>query len=140
MPKPDYFELFDLPRHFDIDIDALDEAYFAAQKEMHPDQYMKMSPEEQSQMMKISAGVNLAYKTLKNRFQRAEYLIDNAELNASPELLMEMMELREEEPAQAKEKVEKEMEGLFEKFAEDNSAEIFVRIKYLAKFLEEVRA
>ena len=47
---------------------------------------------------------------------------------------MEMMELHEEGNVQ---EVEAELEKLFEEFAKTEDKKVFVRIKYLNRFLEE---
>lgn len=130
--RDSYFKIFDLPKEFDLDLAALDAKYFELQRNVHPD--MKGGDSISS------AELNNAYKTLKNRFKRAEYLVelkDKVELQASPELLMEMMELREENSPQKVVQVKTEVDDLFADFAKTQSAETFVRIKYLQRFLEE---
>lgn len=127
-----YFDIFDIPAEFDIDLAVLDLRYFDLQKRAHPDM---MTGDVVS-----SAQLNNAYKILKNRFKRAEYLIElngENELQASPELLMEMMELREENSPEKLAQVKAEIDDLFGDFAKTESAETFVRIKYLQRFLEE---
>lgn len=127
-----YFDIFDLPVEFDIDLEVLNARYFELQKHAHPDMMGGNSID--------SAQLNNAYKTLKNRFKRAEYIIElngEKELQASSELLMEMMELREENSSAKVASVKEEVDKLFEEFAKTESAEIFVRIKYLQRFLEE---
>lgn len=127
-----YFEIFNLPQKFELDLQALDAKYFELQKQLHPD--MKGGSEIDS------AQLNAAYKTLKNKFKRAEYLVELSgenQLQAAPELLMEMMELREENPTEKLPQVKDEIESLFTEFAQKQSAEIFVRIKYLQRYIEE---
>lgn len=127
-----HFEIFDLPQQFDVDLMALDAKYFELQRMAHPD--MAGGAEVDS------AVLNNAYKVLKNRFKRAEYLVElsgSSELAASPELLMEMMELREDVSAESVAKARAEMDDLFARFAAENSTEIFVRMKYLKRFIME---
>ena len=127
-----YFEIFDLPVQFDVDLDALDDKYFELQRKVHPDMKTGNAID--------SAELNLAYKALTNRFKKAEYLVElsgEKAADASPMLLMEMMELREGDVAANVAEAKVEIEKLFAKFAGDVSAETFVRIKYLQRFLEE---
>ena len=44
----DYFELFDLPRGFDVDKSALTKAYYRLNKKYHPDSFTLSSVEEQA--------------------------------------------------------------------------------------------
>jgi molecular chaperone HscB len=127
-----YFKIFDLPTKFDVDLELLNERYFKLQKISHPDMIEGDVVD--------SARLNLAYKTLNSRFKRAEYIIElhgDSEFQASPELLMEMMELREGDAEEKLPQVKQEIEDLFIDFAHNQTAEIFVRIKYLNRFLEE---
>jgi molecular chaperone HscB len=125
---PDFFELLKIPRSFDIDMEQLNQNYFKLQQELHPDK-------TKDDGLK-SAQVNEAYNTLKNRLKRAEYLA-GGNLQASPDLLMEIMELRESgDVQQAMDEVEK----LYKQFSaanDDERKEIFVKIKYLTKFIED---
>jgi molecular chaperone HscB len=127
-----YFKIFGLPQQFEIDLAVLDTKYFDLQRQAHPD--MKGGDAVDS------ACLNTAYKTLKNRFKRAEYLIElsgKKNLEADQGLLMEMMELREEDPAEKLPQVQAEIEELFAEFAKTQSSKVFVRIKYLQRFVEE---
>lgn len=132
MKDKSFFAIFGLDEAFDIDIKALEEKYFALQRQAHPD--MQTGNELDSALL------NNAYKTLKNRFKRAEYLIDlqgKSNQPASQELLMEMMDLRDDVDAEKIAKVQAEVDDLFNQFAKTHSADIFIRIKYLQRFLEE---
>ncbi len=125
---PDYFELLGLPRSFEVDRTQLDRNYFKLQQEFHPDK-------AKDDGLK-SAQINEAYNTLKNRLKRAEYMA-GGNLQASPALLMEIMELRESGDVQS---AQNEVEELYKKFSaanEENRKDIFVRIKYLTKFIED---
>jgi molecular chaperone HscB len=128
MQQPDYFELFGLPRQFEVDMAALNAAYFKLQQEYHPDK----SPDFAAK----SAVINDAYKTLKNRLKRAEYMV-GSDLKACPALLLEIMEYRENGNVQT---AQNEVEQLYKSFASAPDAtrkEIFVKIKYLTKFIED---
>lgn len=128
MHKVDYFELLNIPRSFEVDQNLLNQNYFKLQQQYHPDKTRDNGLK--------SAEVNEAYNTLKNRLKRAEYMA-GGNLQASPTLLMEIMELRESGDVQA---AQNEVEELYKKFSAANENErkdIFVRIKYLTKFIED---
>ena len=124
----DYFELFGLPHHFEVNIAALNTAYFKLQQEYHPDKNIDFAEK--------SALINNAYKTLKNRLKRAEYMAGN-NLAACPALLLEIMELRENINIA---EITRQIEELYKEFSVANNTkkkEIFVRIKYLSKIIED---
>lgn len=107
MSPPDfqrnYFQLFDLPVDFTLDLTQLGERYRHLQREMHPDRYAGASAHEQRLAVQYSALVNEAYATLRKPLARALYLLELAGLNservaAEPldgGFLITQMELRE---------------------------------------------
>jgi len=124
----DYFQLFGLPRQFEVDLNLLNQRYFELQKQYHPDIAKDNGVK--------SAEVNQAYNTLKNRMKRAEYMAGK-DLKACPALLLEIMELRENGDVEG---AKLEIESLFKQFAitnDEDKKNIFVRIKYLTKFVED---
>ena len=70
----DYFRFFGLNQQFNIDLPALDQAYLAIQKEVHPDRHARGSEAEQRLAMQMATLANTAYQTLKNPIQRGLYL------------------------------------------------------------------
>ena len=126
---PDFFELLGLPRSFDIDMKKLNQNYFKLQQQFHPDRTKDNGQK--------SAEVNEAYNTLKNPLKRAEYIAGN-NLQASPALLMEIMELREEgNLAEA----QSQLDDLYKEFTKaehSKQKEIFVKIKYLRKMIDDL--
>ncbi len=70
----DYFHFFGLNQQFQIDLPALDQAYLAIQKEVHPDRYACGSDSEQRLAMQMTTLANTAFQTLKNPIQRGLYL------------------------------------------------------------------
>ena len=100
-----YFELLGLQAAFDIDLAALEVAYFKAQRQYHPDRFVGKPQPERMAALQRSADVNQAYETLKNPLKRAQYCLhlqgiqvgteaDN--VKPSQAVLIEAMELREE--------------------------------------------
>lgn len=97
------FELLGLAVDFRLDAKALEKAYFDAQRRWHPDRFIGKPEDVRLEAITQSQWANEAYETLKNPLYRAEHLLalqgleplgENAE--ASPAILMEMMELREQ--------------------------------------------
>ncbi|KAF2088117.1 Co-chaperone Hsc20 [Saccharata proteae CBS 121410] len=98
---------------FDVDLRALRAEFIRLQASAHPDRH---SGENKRKAEALSARINEAYKTLQNPLLRAQYLlslrgIDVAEDEGlkveDPELLMEVLEMRERiEEAGSEEEVE----------------------------------
>jgi len=99
----DHFARLGLPAALDLEPVTLDRVYFAAQRQWHPDRFVARPPEERARASSEAAGLNDAYRILKDPLSRAFYL---AELNGvelpgdgktidDPDLLMEAMETRE---------------------------------------------
>ena len=102
----DYFAIFSLPVAFEIDLSALEAAYFKAQRQFHPDRFVGKPATEKLAALQKSMDINKAYETLKDPLKRARYLLSlqgiivgtaNDSIRPSPALLTEIMELREEE-------------------------------------------
>ncbi len=99
-----YFTLSSISPAFDLDLQALEAAYFTAQRQYHPDRFAGKPAAERQQAMQRSADINQAYETLKNPLKRAQYLLhlqgitvgtEQDSVKPSQELLMETMEWRE---------------------------------------------
>ena len=107
MTSPDfsqnYFQLFDLPVQFELDVTALGERYRQLQRELHPDRFASAPDHEQRLAVQYSAFVNEAHAALKLPLSRALYLlslsgmsqedIDRQQVDGG--FLIEQMELRE---------------------------------------------
>jgi len=70
-----YFDLFGLPKRFRFDPAALDLAYRALQREVHPDRFAASPDAERRLALQSSARVNEAYRALKDPVARAHYLL-----------------------------------------------------------------
>lgn len=98
-----YFELFQLPQQFNIDLTRLDNNYRKLLAEVHPDRFVNASAAERMQSMQQATLANEAYRTLKHPTTRARYLLQMAgiatdeENNTAmpPDFLMAQMEWRE---------------------------------------------
>lgn len=110
--QQDFFSLFNLPRRFQIDGTALEQAYRDLQAQVHPDKFAHRSEAERRLSMQWATRVNEGYQALRDPLQRARYLLSlhgvdtQEESNTSmpTDFLMQQMEWREalEEATQAK--------------------------------------
>lgn len=99
-----YFELFDLPDHYELDSAALAAAYRQLQQQYHPDRFAAASEAERLDALQHASTINTAYQTLKDPLSRAEYLLALAGLDIrqeqqtmqDPEFLIQQLEWREE--------------------------------------------
>jgi len=129
----DYFRFFGINQQFNIDLPALDQAYLAIQKEVHPDRHARGSEAEQRLAMQMATLANTAYQTLKNPIQRGLYLCQLHGVDAKLEtntampaaFLMKQMEWRETLDEQAEESPE--LEALMTEVQESKS-DILVEI------------
>jgi molecular chaperone HscB len=99
----DYFRFFGLEQRFNLDLSALDQAYLAIQKEVHPDRHARGSDSEKRLAMQLATLANTAFQTLKNPIQRGLYLCQLQGVDAHIEtntampaaFLMKQMDWRE---------------------------------------------
>jgi molecular chaperone HscB len=75
MSTPDYFEIFSLPRRLHVDTAALETAFYAQSRKLHPDRFASKSAEEQETALEQASALNDAYRTLKEPIARTEYLL-----------------------------------------------------------------
>ena len=94
-----YFELFNLPERFQLDLEILQENYRAIQKEIHPDRFATSSENEKVQSMIKSTQANDGYQTLKSPIKRAKYILSLhksvEKITLPPDFLMQQMEWEE---------------------------------------------
>ncbi len=97
-----HFELFGLPRDFDLDPELLGERYRELQRAFHPDKFAGASALEQRLSVQRAAQINLAFHTLKHPLERARYMLELHGIHAKEgsgqvdqEFLLQQMEMRE---------------------------------------------
>lgn len=71
-----YFALFGLPRHLNIDTAALEKAFYAQSRKLHPDRFASRPAAEQEAALAASSRLNDAYRTLRDPIARTEYLLE----------------------------------------------------------------
>jgi len=159
----DHFARLGLGRGYTVDLAALDRAYFALQRRLHPDRFVRKQPRERAISQQQAAALNEAYETLKHPIRRARYLAELMDVDLpgdgrtidDPQLLMEAMEARE---ALAEAGTVAEVQALERRSRDESDAAIaalrelftradqagirraILRLAYLDKFVEEARA
>lgn len=99
----DYFAFIGLPRRLTLDEGELQQRYFSLSREFHPDFHAQEAEEAKQLNLERSSLLNRAYRTLRDPFERARYLLSlawpdmpSADRKAiPPHLLMEVMEMQE---------------------------------------------
>ena len=102
----DPFATLGLARRYDLDPNELERRYRELQKALHPDRHVGASASQRRMALGKAVEVNEAYRTLRDQQKRAEALLTllrggdataqpAVRETADPELLMEVMELRE---------------------------------------------
>ncbi len=73
--ESDYFTCLGLPRLLSIDPDELERRFYEMSRAFHPDFFQVRSDAEKTISLGNSALLNVAYRTLRDPIQRAEYLV-----------------------------------------------------------------
>ena len=159
----DHFARLGLPAALDLEPASLDKAYFALQRQWHPDRFVAKPAAERARASTEAAALNDAYRTLKDPLDRAVYLAElkgvdlpgDGKTIDDPDLLMEAMETREElqeagSPqavdalaAKARDTMKAGLASLASLFLAGDKPAIrkaLLRLRYLDKFAEEARA
>jgi molecular chaperone HscB len=71
----DYFGFFGLPRKLNVDTAALEREMYTLSRRLHPDLYVRATPQEQQWSLEQSSKLNDAYRTLRDPIARTEYLL-----------------------------------------------------------------
>lgn len=100
----DPFDTLGVDARYDLDLRAVEQRHRDLSKALHPDRYAGAPAAERRLALSRAIDVNEAWRVLRDPIRRAEALVaragvavgETAEPHASPALLMEMMEAREE--------------------------------------------
>jgi molecular chaperone HscB len=74
-PGGDFFQVFGLPRGFEIDLPALELDFHRLSRKVHPDRFARAGENERQWSLADTALLNDAYRTLKDPLYRTEYLL-----------------------------------------------------------------
>jgi molecular chaperone HscB len=108
--RDDYFAVLGVERRYDLDAGELEARYKELSRKLHPDRFAKADPRARRAALQRTVQLNEAWRALKEPLRRAEYLLElggvrlatddggarSGGVAAPPELLMEILELREE--------------------------------------------
>ena len=163
-----YFELFNMPTSFDVDLTVLAETYKSLQRLTHPDKFASGSDQDKLVALQKNSQVNDAYSVLKSPLSRAEYMLSLRGIEMQHEqqtikdgaFLMQQMEWREqlaeiEEQADPLDELEKledtikqaikaelgQLKALLESEqsqAAQQAADLIRKLKFLYKMLAEI--
>jgi molecular chaperone HscB len=156
------FELLGIDPTFDVDMDALNEAYFTRQSISHPDRFVfHAEPERQAAIIQSSA-LNNAYETLKNPTSRAQVLLkmrgiaidgEDGQTTQHPQILGEMMDIQEalgssttpDELSKVESQIREKLQEVQKSFAQalqkndhTDLKDLFLRMTYLSKLLSDL--
>lgn len=98
-----FFELFDLPVTYDVNLNKVQQQYMELQKKVHPDKFTNASDQEKRLSMQRASWINEAQTTLQDPVLRATYLLKLKGLDVNLEnettmdsaFLMQQLEMRE---------------------------------------------
>ncbi len=156
------FELLGIEPTFEVDMVALDEAYFARQALAHPDRFVYHSEPERQAAAAQAASLNHAYNVLKSPVSRAKALLTLRGIDTqgeekavqAPDILGDMMDLRETleqavSPSdlerlgnQVHDRLQAVMVSFGSALRQENSQELpdlFLRLTYLSKLRGDIR-
>ncbi|MCC6874723.1 MAG: Fe-S protein assembly co-chaperone HscB [Sandaracinaceae bacterium] len=161
-PRSSPFETLGLPARFDLDPARVERQYRELQKALHPDRYAQASASERRRALGKAVEVNEAYRVLRDDVARAEALlalrgVGSRQEGADPELLMEVIELREALADARRARDAGEVERLAERVRAERASvlgelsaaldgdaaraiALVSRLRYYRRFLEEVAA
>ena len=161
--QADFFACLGLPRSHHLSRDQLEEAYFARAALVHPDRYVEADQGLRTRVLLASDHVNRAYRTLRDRALRAEYLVllGGIDLNSNEreggapmprqDFLLEMIERREAMPSDdaAREELIEELEdecdaalgralAALDKQDVRMAAQVLIERRYLVRLRDEI--
>lgn len=102
--QQNYFQLFDQPENYKVNLGDVQDKFRQLQKQYHPDNFAYQAPEQLNQALAASSVINQAYNTLIQPLSRAIYLLQLHGIDVdlvhdtkfSQGFLLEQIELREQ--------------------------------------------
>lgn len=162
-----FFELFELPVSYEVDLGQVQQHYMVLQKQVHPDKFANSSDLEKRLSMQQTSWINEAQTTLKDPVLRAIYLLKlkGTDINLENEttmdavFLMQQLETRErlenikkeDDPLAALDVMEKELRAstgeMMKNFAQsfeadlvDDARECIRKLQFMQKAKKEINA
>jgi molecular chaperone HscB len=162
-----FFELFELPVSYDVDLKKIQQHYMALQRLVHPDKYTSGTDQEKRLSMQQTSWINEAQATLKDPVARATYLLKlkGTDINIENEttmdagFLMQQLEVRErlenirneKDPLGSLDQMSKELksatEDMMKSFSEayeadeiDDAREWIRKLQFMQKAKKEINS
>ena len=141
----DPYKTLGLEKSFFIDLNVLEQAYFAAQRNTHPDRFTLAEEAKKKNAAHKATLVNKAYTLLKNPLNRATYLLEArgvSLLSHDPEFLPKVMEWNERteagedissELAQEEAALLQELSEALEHNEDERATKALYRLNYVQK-------
>lgn len=139
-----YFQLFDLPISFSLDVSELKQRHRELQRNLHPDRFANATEQEQRVALQRSSAINDGVEVLSHPLKRAEHflVLNNVSLESAEstvkdtQFLMEQMALRERlEEVSAISDLD-DLEDAIELFTKDVSATLSEQLGILSQYLD----
>jgi molecular chaperone HscB len=172
-PPEDFYALFGLERRLNLSGEELQRRFYDLSRQLHPDRFMRKPERERQYSLDASSILNDAYRALKDPVKRAQYVLSRAGFDIGeqrskdvpPELLEEVFELNmaleevrggddsvrpqlesaENNFTNMLSAVDRQLEGLFDKYDQSESRETLSEIrgalnrrKYIQNLVDEV--
>lgn len=158
-----YFQLFDLPATFDLDVGTLLPRYRELQRQFHPDRFAAEPADRQREAVQKAADINTAFNSLKDPVARARHLLalaghpleTESATVSDTDFLMAQMDLREQleeaedmdQLADLREEATEWLDNLGREFAIDHregdwseAADTVRKMQFMSRFIAEVQA
>jgi molecular chaperone HscB len=158
-----YFQLFDLPATFDLDVSTLLPRYRELQRQFHPDRFAAEPADRQREAVQKAADINMAFNSLKDPVARARHLLvlaghpleTESATVSDTDFLMAQMDLREQleeaegmdQLAGLREEAAEWLDNLGREFTIDyregdwnEAADTVRKMQFMSRFIVEVQA
>lgn len=98
------FDILGLQPHLELNLKDLDQAYYACQRQWHPDGFSQADEHQQQQAEQMASAINIAYQCLKNPVERYWAVLQvcgakvdrEAPLVNQPQFMEKIMDLQEQ--------------------------------------------
>lgn len=98
-----YFEIFEMPIQYALDVDQLKRTYLKKSRQYHPDYFIHASADDQATALQRTAEFNQGLKVLSDPDLRLKHLLqlrgvleEDEKYNLEPAFLMEVMDINEQ--------------------------------------------
>ena len=83
--RPNYFELFGIPKGFQIDPRDLEKRFYDLSRQNHPDRFAQAGPQALQKALETMSALNEGYRVLKDRGLLRGYLLETSGVDVAGE-------------------------------------------------------